>query len=103
MGRGMVQPRMRSADENSPIILYRCGLWIKPRVAISCSNFVPRDICPSPVVDEIDGTSDRGPGMEADISLMELLKGLHDPRGALGRRHPFPPSSAWPSSPCPRA
>jgi DDE_Tnp_1-associated/Transposase DDE domain len=28
--------------------------------------------------------------MEADISLMELLEGLHDPRRAQGRRHPLP-------------
>ena len=28
--------------------------------------------------------------MEADISLMELLEGLHDPRAARGRRHPLP-------------
>jgi hypothetical protein len=28
--------------------------------------------------------------MEADISLMELLEGLHDPRSAKGRRHPLP-------------
>jgi DDE_Tnp_1-associated/Transposase DDE domain len=28
--------------------------------------------------------------MEADISLMELLEGLHDPRAARGKRHPLP-------------
>jgi hypothetical protein len=28
--------------------------------------------------------------MEAHISLMELLEGLHDPRRAQGRRHPLP-------------
>ena len=28
--------------------------------------------------------------MDADISLMELLEGLHDPRRAQGRRHPLP-------------
>src|SRR6516162_2917519 len=28
--------------------------------------------------------------MEADVSLMELLEGLHDPRSARGKRHPLP-------------
>jgi hypothetical protein len=28
--------------------------------------------------------------MEADVSLMELLEGIHDPRGARGKRHPLP-------------
>ena len=28
--------------------------------------------------------------MEADITLMELLEGLHDPRAARGKRHPLP-------------
>jgi hypothetical protein len=28
--------------------------------------------------------------MEADVSLMELLEGLHDPRAARGKRHPLP-------------
>jgi DDE family transposase len=28
--------------------------------------------------------------MEADTSLMELLEGIHDPRGARGKRHPLP-------------
>src|SRR5262249_61764929 len=28
--------------------------------------------------------------MEADITLMELLEGLHDPRSARGKRHPLP-------------
>jgi DDE_Tnp_1-associated/Transposase DDE domain len=28
--------------------------------------------------------------MEADVSLMELLEGLHDPRAAKGKRHPLP-------------
>jgi DDE_Tnp_1-associated/Transposase DDE domain len=28
--------------------------------------------------------------MEADVSLMELLEGLHDPRRAQGKRHPLP-------------
>ena len=27
--------------------------------------------------------------MEADASLMELLEGIHDPRGARGKRHPL--------------
>jgi hypothetical protein len=27
--------------------------------------------------------------MDADVSLMELLEGLHDPRGARGKRHPL--------------
>ena len=27
--------------------------------------------------------------MEADITLMELLEGLHDPRAARGKRHPL--------------
>ena len=30
--------------------------------------------------------------MEACISLMELLEGLHDPRHAKGKRHPLPAS-----------
>jgi DDE_Tnp_1-associated/Transposase DDE domain len=28
--------------------------------------------------------------MEADMTLMELLEGLHDPRSARGKRHPLP-------------
>ena len=28
--------------------------------------------------------------MEADVSLMELLEGLDDPRSARGKRHPLP-------------
>jgi hypothetical protein len=28
--------------------------------------------------------------MEADVTLMELLEGLHDPRSARGKRHPLP-------------
>jgi DDE_Tnp_1-associated/Transposase DDE domain len=28
--------------------------------------------------------------MEADVTLMELLEGLHDPRAAKGKRHPLP-------------
>jgi len=28
--------------------------------------------------------------MESDVSLMELLEGIHDPRGARGKRHPLP-------------
>ena len=28
--------------------------------------------------------------MEADVTLMELLEGLHDPRAARGKRHPLP-------------
>ena len=28
--------------------------------------------------------------MEAHVSLMELLEGLHDPRRAQGKRHPLP-------------
>src|SRR3954447_12646791 len=28
--------------------------------------------------------------MEAQLSLMELLEGLHDPRRAQGKRHPLP-------------
>src|SRR5262249_46303088 len=28
--------------------------------------------------------------MEAEASLMELLEGVHDPRGARGKRHPLP-------------
>lgn len=28
--------------------------------------------------------------MDAAVSLMELLQGLHDPRGAKGKRHPLP-------------
>ena len=28
--------------------------------------------------------------MEARASLMELLQGVHDPRGAKGKRHPLP-------------
>jgi DDE_Tnp_1-associated/Transposase DDE domain len=28
--------------------------------------------------------------MEAESSLMELLEGIHDPRGAKGKRHPLP-------------
>ena len=28
--------------------------------------------------------------MEAELSLMELLEGLHDPRRAEGKRHPLP-------------
>jgi len=28
--------------------------------------------------------------MEADLSLMELLEGIQDPRGARGKRHPLP-------------
>jgi hypothetical protein len=30
--------------------------------------------------------------MEADVTLLELLEGLHDPRSAQGKRHPLP---AW--------
>lgn len=33
---------------------------------------------------------DKDSGMEPDISLMELLEGIHDPRGARGKRHPLP-------------
>ena len=28
--------------------------------------------------------------MEAAVSLVELLEGLHDPRAARGKRHPLP-------------
>jgi DDE_Tnp_1-associated/Transposase DDE domain len=33
--------------------------------------------------------------MEANPSLMELLEGVHDPRGARGKRHPLPALLAW--------
>jgi len=42
------------------------------------------------VVDHCDATSDQDAGMEAHASLMELLEGIHDPRGARGKRDPLP-------------
>jgi len=33
--------------------------------------------------------------MEADITLMELLEGLPDPRAARGKRHPLPAFCVW--------
>ncbi len=42
------------------------------------------------MVDETGGTSDKDSGMEARLSLMELLESLDDPRRAQGRRHPLP-------------
>jgi hypothetical protein len=33
--------------------------------------------------------------MEANASLMELLEGIHDPRGAKGKRHPLTALLAW--------
>ena len=41
-------------------------------------------------VDDTGGTSDKDSGMEAHISLMGLLEGLHDPRRVQGKRHPLP-------------
>jgi hypothetical protein len=41
------------------------------------------------VVDDSRETSVKDTGMEANASLMELLEGIHDPRGAKGKRHPL--------------
>ena len=53
-------------------------------------------------VDPPGCTSYEGLGMEADITLMELLEGLHDLCGAARGRSDTPcrPCSPWPSSPC---
>lgn len=42
------------------------------------------------MVDDSRDDSDKGSGMEGNASLMELLEGIHDPRGARGKRHPLP-------------
>ena len=42
------------------------------------------------MMDDTGGTSDQDSGREAHASLMELLEDLHDPRAAMGKRHPLP-------------
>jgi DDE_Tnp_1-associated/Transposase DDE domain len=41
------------------------------------------------VVDHFGVISDKDSGMEVGASLMELLEGIHDPRGDRGKRHPL--------------
>ena len=52
--------------------------------------FLAEVIYPCPVVNDTGGVSNKDSGMEARISLMELLEGIHDPRRARGKRHPLP-------------
>src|SRR3954465_12480961 len=67
-------------------------LWhLPPRCVPNVRDVVALGrLYPSAAVDDPGDASDRGPGMEARISLMEPLEGIPDPRRAQGKRHPLP-------------
>lgn len=67
------------------------GSGARPRAVSFGSRLNSRHaLSPCPVVNDYGGTSDKDSRMDADTTLMKLLAGLSDPRGARGKRHPLP-------------